>query len=122
MIVADSSVLIEVVRGSLRAKRLLASHDAVLAPALVAYELWNGATTARSQHAVRQLLDLCQVEAFSAALAEGASTLRRALTASGARRPAIDTMIAAHAIHHGAPLATLDRDYSGIPGLRVVHP
>jgi predicted nucleic acid-binding protein len=39
----------------------------------------------------------------------------------GRERPLIDLLIASHALHHGIPLATLDRDYDGIEGLDVLR-
>ena len=100
--------------------RFLKAQDAYVVPALVAWELWKGASTAASQAAVHDLLATSQVESFSPALAQSAGTLHREMERLGRRRPAIDLLIAAHALHHGSPLATLDRDYDGIPGLDVV--
>lgn len=120
MIVADTSVLIEHLRGDKAATRILMAQDLVLAPALVAWDLWKGAATVPQQAAVRNVLAVCGIEPFAAAHAEAAGALHREAQAAGRRRPAFDLLIAAHALHHGIPIATLDGDYQGIPALQVV--
>ncbi|HUR24636.1 MAG TPA: type II toxin-antitoxin system VapC family toxin [Candidatus Thermoplasmatota archaeon] len=120
MIVTDSSLLVAHLRGSKAATRFLKGQKEVVAPALVAWELWKGARTVAEHAAVRDLLGLCHVEPFSAALAESAGLLYREAEGQGRRRPAIDLLIASHALHRGCPVATLDHDYEGIPGLQVV--
>lgn len=121
MIVADSSLLIAHLRDKKGATRFLQTQDEVIAPALVAWELWKGAQSTAAHAGVRDALSRCKVEPFSASLAESAGLLHRELDKVGKRRPAIDLLISAHALHHGCALATLDRDYDGIPGLQVVR-
>lgn len=121
VIVADTSLLVAHLRGSKGATRFLKGQDEVIAPALVAWELWKGADRVADHAAVREVLAMCAVEPFSAALAESAGLLHLEVDRAGRRRPAIDLLIAAHALHRNCPIATLDGDYEGIPGLQVVR-
>ncbi len=119
MIVADTSLLIEHLRGNKGATRFLKAQDLVIVPSLAAWELWKGAATVAQQAAVRDLLATCDIDPFSAAHAEAAGALHRQAERDGRRRPAFDLLIAAHAMHHGTAVATLDGDYDGIAGLKV---
>lgn len=122
-IVADSSLLIEHLRGNAKATRFLereAARGKIIVPALVAWELWKGATTPARSAAVESLLEGLDVDPFMPAMARLAAELHRAARDAGRERPAYDPLIAAHALHHGCPLATLDRDYDEIEGLHVL--
>jgi predicted nucleic acid-binding protein len=121
VIVADASILIAHLRGVPAARRFLKAQDEIITPTFAAWELWTGARQAGSQAAVRGLLEECTVEPFSASLAEAAGTLQREREGAGKRRPAVDILIAAHAVVRRCPLATLDRDYDGIAGLEIVR-
>jgi predicted nucleic acid-binding protein len=92
-------------------------------PSIAAWELWRGATTAARSEAIRRLLEAegVEVEPFSPALARFAGDPDLRLRKAGLARPALDLLIASHALLRDAPLVTLDRDYDSIEGLDVVH-
>ncbi|MFO1533366.1 MAG: type II toxin-antitoxin system VapC family toxin [Thermoplasmatota archaeon] len=121
MIVADTSLLVAHLRGSANAARFLKAQEEVVAPALVAWELWKGAHNVSEEAGARDVLSRCVVEPFSAAMAETAGAVHRQMERAGKRRGTLDLLIAAHALHRGVPIATLDRDYEGIHGLKVVR-
>ena len=122
MIVADTSLLVEHLRGSKVATAFLARQPMVIVPAYAAWELWKGAHEPRERDKVSALLAVAGVEPFSAGHAERAGALYRDAQRQGRKPPVMDLLIASHALHRSCALATLDRDYSGIPGLPVVKP
>lgn len=125
MIVADSSVLIAHLRGQQDATAFLEEEQergSVMAPALVAWELWRDARTPDQRDGVEALLEGLWIDPFSAAMAHLAGELDRTLRDRGDTKPTYDLFIASHALFHDAPLATVDRDYKGIDGLQVVEP
>jgi len=122
-VVVDSSVLIDHLRGAARATDFLEKErrlGPVHVPALAAWELWKGATNARRRAGVHDLLSSVDVDPFGPAMAQLAGELHVRLAASGRAPPSYDLLIASHALLRGLPLATRDRDYSTIPGLRIV--
>lgn len=125
MIVADSSLLIDHLRGDGDATALLEEErerGSIMVPSLVAWELWRGARTPVQRDGVEALLQGLWVDPFSAAMAHLAGSLDRSLRERGEAKPTYDLLIASHALFHDAPLATVDRDYAGIEGLQVVTP
>ncbi len=124
LLVVDSSVLIEHLRGDREVTRFLEERlrdGVVLAPAIVAWELWKGARTRAQQRSVQQLLAAIEVGPFMPAMAATAAETHVDMQKAGNKPPAFDVLIASWALYHDAPLATLDRDYQAIPGLRLVH-
>ncbi|MBI4415489.1 MAG: type II toxin-antitoxin system VapC family toxin [Euryarchaeota archaeon] len=122
-IVVDSSVLIDHLRGVARATEFLERErrrGPVHVPALAAWELWKGATSARRRAGVHDLLSSVDVDPFAPAMAQLAGELHVRLRAIGRTPPSYDVLIASHALLRGLPLATRDRDYSAVPGLQVV--
>lgn len=122
-VVLDSSVLIEHLRGNPRLVRFLERElrDGTLyVPALAAWELWRGATTPRRRSGLMDLLATLTVDPFTSALAALAGELHVQLSSGGRVPPTYDLLIAVHALYRDLPLATLDRDYAAIPGLRTV--
>ena len=106
MLVVDSSVFVAHLRGDTKATTFLAreaKRGPVIAPALVAWELWKGATTPAREDKVRLLLESVEVDAWTPAMAELAGRIHRDHRARGVERPAIDILIASHALHRGAP-------------------
>jgi predicted nucleic acid-binding protein len=125
MLVADTSVLVEHLRGREAATAFLereSKRGPVLVPALVCWELWKGAETAREREGVESLLTALQPDAVLLAMARIAGELYREHRREGQERPAWDLLIAAHALFHGCPLATWDRAFAPIRGLDVVTP
>lgn len=122
-IVIDSSVLIDHLRGRAKATAFIErerQRGPVHVPALAAWELWRGATTARRKAGVHDLLSSVDVDPFAPAMAQLAGELHVRLAELGKTPPAYDLLIASHALLRGVPLATRDRDYSPIPGLQIV--
>jgi len=122
-VVVDSSVLIDHLRGAARATDFLENErrrGPVHVPALAAWELWKVATDARRRGGVHDLLSSVDVDPFAPAMAQLAGELYDRLRALERAPPSYDLLIASHALLRGIPLATRDRDYSGIPGLEVV--
>lgn len=120
LIVIDTSVLIAQLRKSSAAQRFLKAQPLRVVSSLAAFELWQGARTSGERQGVAALLAACRIEPFTAALAEQAGFLHQELAAKGRRKSSFDLLIASHALQNRAPLATMDRDYEGIPGLKVV--
>lgn len=124
MILADASVLIAHLQDDRKATTVLRRHHArgaVLVPAFAAWELWKGCIDARERESVHSLLSSVTVDPFTPALARLAGEMHVRQRALGKERPVIDLLIASHAIHHGAPLATLDRGYDWVEGLDVIR-
>lgn len=122
-LVLDSSVLIDHLRGNEETTSFLEAqgrHGVLYVPSLVAWELWKGASTPRQRSGLVDLLSNLEVDPFTAALAELAGELMRRLVGQGQRPPSFDLLIASHALLRDIPLATKDRDYRGIPGLRLL--
>lgn len=125
MLVVDTSVLIAHLQGDDAATRLLAreaSSSRVLVPSLVAWELWKGADTPKRRADVEALLGDLDTDPLTAAIARIAGEAHVEHRRRGVQRPAWDLLIAAHALHHGAPLATLDADFATVEGLSMVIP
>lgn len=123
-IVVDSSVLIDHLRGAATATEFLGRErrrGPVLVPSLVAWELWKGASTPRQRSGVQELLTALDADPFGPAMAQLAGELHVRLRGAGRTPPVFDLLIASHALFHGLPLATFDRDYGGIPGVEVVR-
>lgn len=123
MIIADASVIIGHFRGDRACTTVLRRHLArgeVLVPTLVAFELWKGVRSPLDRQSVQELLDAMRQDPFVPAMAQLAGEVQRQQRRAGKERPIIDLLIASHALHHGAPLATLDRDYRGIEDLDVL--
>lgn len=123
MLVVDTSVLVAHLRGSKKATRFLdehASRGPLLVPALAAWELWKGATTPARGERVEALLEAVHVDPFLPSMARVAGELHVHHKEAGIERPTFDLLIASHALYHGAPLATLDRDYDSVRGLKVI--
>lgn len=125
MIVVDTSVIIAHLRGARSATKFLeenASRGPLLVPAIAAWELWRGASTpARLDH-VDELLESFVLDPLLPAMARTAGVLHNEQRAAGIERTPYDLLIASHALFHDAPLATLDRDFDKVRGLRVIHP
>lgn len=124
MLVVDTSLLVAHLRGAEKATRFLEDHAArgpLLVPALAAWELWKGATTPARAERVEALLEAVHVDPFLPAMARVAGELHVQHRAAGVERPAYDLLIASHALFHGAPLATLDREYETVRGLKVLQ-
>lgn len=125
MILLDTSVAIPLRDGVVtiqeRAKRVDEGGLAISAITLV--ELEGGVYREPSETAARRLrldklLTIVRVLPFEGAVASRYGEIVRDIGYS--RRKLLDRMMAAHALVHGIPLATLNpADFSDIPGLQV---
>lgn len=125
MIVLDTSVVIAHLRGDAGATELLETHavaDELILPALAYWELLRGAAPPFERAKVDALVEGMTIDALAPAMARLAADLYLDLRRAGREPPAYDLLIASHALFHNAPLATLDRDYGAVPGVRVVRP
>ena len=125
MILLDTSVLIESLAGDRTLlpalRRVLASGEPILLPALVLYEWWRGSRSAE------EIIDQEKLFPSAAALPfghnEAALAAKLYRQAARARSREIDIAIAACAIAHEAALWTLNpADFKDIPGLTLACP
>ena len=88
-------------------------------------ELWFGAYKRgwgdRQMNALRQSLDLYEVLWPNIDMVYISAHLRSQQEYAGRRLNTADSWIAATAIALGCPLASHDRDFSGIPGLELIR-
>lgn len=124
MVVVDTSALIDSLvgprRSAPRLRSLIEDGERLLLPALVLYEWWRGPRQAEELAAQEALLP--SEEALSFGADEAALAARQYRSLRRPRGREIDLAIAAHAIHRGAALWTLNaEDFADIPGLTTIH-
>lgn len=124
MHVLDTSTIIHFFRGHPRvvAHLMATPSDAVVVPAVVAYELWTGVekSTRPTTHAaqLRTFLDAVEVRAFGEQEAREAARLRARLEAQGTPIGPHDTLIAATALRARGVLVTQNtREFRRVEGL-----
>lgn len=120
--VLDSSVWIEILNNGALAKNCLkelkcASH--VCVPTLVIFEVYKKIASSRSEdQALSAVAVLSQHEVVEMtreiALSAADISLQKGLAMA-------DSIVLAHAQQEGATLLTLDNDFAGIPGARVLR-
>lgn len=121
MIVADSDVLIDALRG--REPSLSRIHDELGAGTLVttvvnAFELLSGAGSDQARHAVEALLAPLAVLPLDAAAARAAADVRLVLEQAGQKIGMADYLIAGICLSTGASLLTRNRaHFERVPGL-----
>lgn len=123
MIVLDTSAVIDHLDGRAKAKAVLQRELArgpLLVPAVAAWELWSGAEGSADDAVLDQLFGEMTIDPMTSEIAHLAATLHREHRAAGIERPALDLIIAAHAIYHGCPLATADKGFARVRGLEVI--
>lgn len=121
-VVLDSSVWIEILNNGPRANactKELRSAQTVFVPTLVIFEVYKKIATAKSEDSALSavaLLSQCEVSDLTreVALAAADLAIQRKLAMA-------DSLVLAHAQQQGATLVTLDNDFSGIPGARVIR-
>lgn len=123
MIVADSDVLIDFLRGRGEGARRVAVELETRSfgtTAITAFELRSGARTPRQQKAVALLLDAMTVLPFGAEEARLAAEIRRQIEDRGQPIGMADYMIAAVCIAADAILLTRNRKhFERVEGLRL---
>lgn len=122
-ITLDSSAWIEILGGGRLASSCAAelqSAAAVIVPTVVVFEVYRkvlGATGSEDaalsaasllrQHTIRELTDEIAIEAAELSLTH--------------KLGMADSLVLAHALRDSAPLVTLDNDFAGIDGVRVLR-
>ena len=122
MIVADTDVLIDFLRGHGAAKRVTLELKRGLATTVVsAFELWAGSIgSAKREKAVTVLLDALEIIALDASAAKEAATLRHSLQKEGRTMGMADSLIAGICIDRSAILLTRNKKhFENIPRLSL---
>lgn len=123
MIVADSDVLIDALRGHGGAAERLdrALESGTLATtAITAFELRSGARSEKVSQKVETLLAALEIFPFDEAAADRAAEVRRSLEADGVPIGMADYMIAGVCLARSASLMTRNRaHFERVPGLEV---
>jgi len=121
--IADTSLLIDYFRGAEQARFLGAAYEEgiVHIPAIVRYELLCGVRDPKHRTQRQRFLQYCPALDLTAEIADKAAEIFTALRASGRAVDNEDILVAATAITHELPVATLNRaHFEGIPGLRII--
>jgi predicted nucleic acid-binding protein len=125
MIVADTDVLIDALRGG-GSQKLVAQHlgsGQLATTTLSVFELWQGARGERSATAIDALLDACHILPLDAPAARLAGKLRAELREQHADIGPTDSLVAGICISRGAALLTRNRKhFERIPGLALLDP
>jgi tRNA(fMet)-specific endonuclease VapC len=112
MMVADTDVLIDYLRGSPQADRVAVDLVRGLATTVVSrFELLAGARSERQQRAVETLLAALTTLDLDSAAAGRAAAIRRDLAARGAEIGMADCLIAGICLERGAILLTRNRKH-----------
>ena len=123
MIVADSDVLIDFLRGRGEASKRVAVEletRSFATTAITAFELRSGARGARQKSAVDTLLDAMTILPFGAEEARVAAEIRQQVEARGEPIGMADYVIAATCVATGSVLLTRNRKhFERIDGLKL---
>jgi len=122
MIIADTDVLVDFLRGGGAAQRveLEISTGALRTTVVAAFELWQGARTVRAEQDVRTLLDALEILPLDARAAELAGGVRRLLLGRGADIGVADSLVAGICLRQNGTLLTRNREhFERVEGLRV---
>jgi tRNA(fMet)-specific endonuclease VapC len=125
MIIADTDVLIDFLRGrGGGAKRVALELEtrSFGTTAINAFELRSGARTAKQKAAIDGLLDAMTLLSFGPEEAQVAAELRRQLESQGLAIGMADYMIAAICVVNGGVLLTRNRKhFERVEGLKLSH-
>lgn len=123
MIVADSDVLIDFLRGhgdSARRVALEIGSGSLATTAITAFEIRSGARTPRQREAVESLLDAMSILPFGPDEARIASEIRQQVEGQGRPIGMADYMIAATCLARDAILLTRNlKHFERVEGLRL---
>ncbi|MBI4538046.1 MAG: type II toxin-antitoxin system VapC family toxin [Gemmatimonadetes bacterium] len=123
MIVADSDVLIDALRGrDPAATRVEAELEAgsLATTAVTVFELLSGARSGAAREKVERLLAPLAILPFDKEAGRAASEIRRKLDAAGTRIGMADYLIAGVCVSRAASLLTRNRaHFDRVPGLAV---
>lgn len=125
MIVADTDVLIDALRGREPARTRVADAIAtgqLATSAVTAFELRSGADTDRSRAAIERLLAPVEILPFDDAAAARAGEVRRALETAGTPIGMADYLIAGVCLARSAALITRNvSHFQRVEGLRLAR-
>jgi tRNA(fMet)-specific endonuclease VapC len=123
MIIADSDVLIDALRGRVAVTERIAlelSMGALATTSITAFELWSGARSPRAMSQVRALLSALTILPLDRQAADRAAEVRRDLEASGTPIGMADYLIAGICLTRSAILLTRNRaHFERVPGLSL---
>jgi tRNA(fMet)-specific endonuclease VapC len=122
MIIADTDVLVDFLRGGGTAARveLEISTGSLRTTVVAAFELWQGARTARAEQNVRTLLEAIEILPLDARAAELAGGVRRLLVGRGADIGVADSLVAGICLGRDGTLLTRNREhFERVDGLRL---
>jgi tRNA(fMet)-specific endonuclease VapC len=126
MIVVDSDVLIDALRGREPARSRVAEglgQGSLATTAVNAFELRSGARSAQQEAKIEDLLGPLALRPFDDGAARAAATARRELERRGETIGMGDYLIAGVCLSRSLPLLTRNRDhFDRIPGLLLVDP
>lgn len=112
MIVADSDVLIDALRGKEPSAGRIARElrqGTLATTSITSFELLSGAKRERERERVEQLLDAIPILPFEAEDSSVGAEIRRNLEAAGSKIGMADYLIAAICLRHSALLLTRNR-------------
>lgn len=123
MILADTDVLIDALRGREPSRSRIAdalARRALATTAVTAFELTSGVRSEKQSQSVTDLLAGLALLPFDAMAAEAASETRRALETAGKTIGMADYLIAGIALSRDLPLLTRNRKhFERVPGLVI---
>jgi predicted nucleic acid-binding protein len=122
MIIADTDVLVDFLRGGGAAARveLEMSTGSLRTTVVAAFELWQGARTVRAERDVRTLLEALEIVPLDAQAAELAGEVRRVLLGRGADIGVADSLVAGICLRQDGTLLTRNREhFERVDGLRL---
>jgi tRNA(fMet)-specific endonuclease VapC len=122
MIVADTDVLVDFLRGTGAAARveLELSTGTLRTTTVAAFELWQGARTAGAERDVRTLLDALEILPLDARAAALAGGVRRLLLQRREDIGVADSLVAGICLCQGGMLMTRNRKhFERVDGLRL---
>lgn len=129
MLVLDTDVCVDLLRGTERGQLVLAAvgDEPVAVSAMTLHELAEGARRAshpdRERAAVDRFLSAFDILAVDVPTAWISGSVAGDLARAGAAIGDMDTLIAAAALHAGAPLVTFNtKHFRRVPGLAVLDP
>lgn len=121
MMIADTDVLIDFLKGKGAASRIRLELEHRLATtSITAFELWTGAKGRKQEHAIETLLQALVILPLERDSAKMAARVRKELGAKGSGIGMADSLIAGIVIQQRGTLLTRNRKhFERIPALRL---
>lgn len=125
MILADSDVLIDALRGKEPSRSLVAAEleqQTLATTSVTVFELSSGARSEKQAASIASLLAALRILPFDTAAARAAGDVRRHLEGSGLAIGMADYLIAGIAISQSIPLMTRNRKhFYRVPGILLTE-